>query len=40
MRRDELLPIFDVAAGLGKAATLARLDELIRRIDAGSLAPQ
>ncbi len=31
-------PIFDVAVGLGKAATLARLDELIRRLDAGNLA--
>jgi glutamyl-tRNA synthetase len=31
-------PIFDVAVGLGKAATLARLDELIRRLDAGNMA--
>lgn len=33
-------PIFDVAVGLGRTATLARLDELIRRLDAGNLAPQ
>ena len=33
-------PIFDVAIGLGKPATLARLDELIRRLDTGDLAPR
>jgi glutamyl-tRNA synthetase len=33
-------PIFDVAVGLGKEATLARLEELMRRLDAGNLAPQ
>lgn len=33
-------PIFDVAVGLGKTATLARLDELIRRVEAASFEPR
>jgi glutamyl-tRNA synthetase len=30
-------PIFDVAVGLGREATLARLDELVRRIESKNL---
>ncbi|MGK2858641.1 MAG: glutamate--tRNA ligase [Thermoanaerobaculia bacterium] len=33
-------PIFDVAVGLGRASTLARLDDLLRRLEAGNLAQQ
>ncbi|MFA6958817.1 MAG: glutamate--tRNA ligase [Thermoanaerobaculia bacterium] len=32
-------PIFDVAVGLGREATLARLDELVRRIESGRVGP-